>query len=224
MSLWRQSLEVSRVDLLVERRVGDIYRIVLPFAVVAMMIFSLALPSSVTDIGDVGVAVFWAVAILYGMQVALRTSLTETQQRRDTVMLLGLDPAARFAGRSMAAFVLLSAFMGILLVAMILLFSPELPRGWLIATLGAILLASAGLAMLAVLAGEVSAGLRNRSTLAPLIIAPLVVPLVIGASQVLESIARGDGILVWILLLITADLALLTVGVGLAKPLEEASR
>ncbi|REK20813.1 MAG: hypothetical protein DWQ40_05010 [Actinobacteria bacterium] len=224
MSLWRQSLEVSRVDLLVERRLGDTYRIVLPFAVVAMMIFSLALPSSVTDIGDVGVAVFWAVAILYGMQVALRTSLTETQQRRDTVMLLGLDPAARFAGRSMAAFVLLSAFMGILLVAMILLFSPELPRGWLIATLGAILLASAGLAMLAVLAGEVSAGLRNRSTLAPLIIAPLVVPLVIGASQVLESIARGDGILVWILLLITADLALLTVGVGLAKPLEEASR
>jgi hypothetical protein len=39
-----------------------------------------------------------------------------------------------------------------------------------------------------------------------------------------ESIARNDSILIWILLLITTDLALLVAGVGLSRPLEEASR
>jgi heme exporter protein B len=107
---------------------------------------------------------------------------------------------------------------------MVILFSPDLPQGWATPTGLTILLAAAGLAMLATLAGEVASGLRNRSALASLLIAPLAIPLVIGASQVLESMAGDDGILIWILLLITTDLALLVAGVGLSRPLEEASR
>jgi ABC-type transport system involved in cytochrome c biogenesis permease component len=53
-----------RVDLVVEQRIGDTFRIVLPFAVVALMIFSLATPASVSNFGDVGTAVFWGIAIL----------------------------------------------------------------------------------------------------------------------------------------------------------------
>ena len=224
MSLWRQSTEVMRVDLVVEQRIGDTFRIVLPFAVVALMIFSLAIPAGVSDVGDVGTAVFWGVAILYGMQVALRTSMSETEQRKDIAMLLGLDPAARFLGRSMAAALLLTGFMGVLFIAMVLLFNPDLPGGWVWPTGLAILLAAGGLAMLATLAGEVASGLRNRSALASLLIAPLAIPLVVGASQALESMAGNNGILIWILLLITTDLALLVAGVGLSRPLEEASR
>jgi hypothetical protein len=47
-----------RVDLVVEQRIGDTFRIVLPFAVVALMIFSLATPASVSNFGDMGTAVF----------------------------------------------------------------------------------------------------------------------------------------------------------------------
>lgn len=224
MSLWRQAREVLRVDLLVERRVGDTFRIVLPFGVVAMMIFSIALPSTVGDIGEVGAGVFWAVAVLYGTQVALRSSTSETRQRRDTSMLLGLDPAARFLGRSMAAALMLVGFFVVLLAAMVALFDTELPAGSPKGLVPTILLGAAGLGMLATLAGEVANGLRNRSALASLIVAPLTLPLVIGASQVLESMNRGDGILIWILLLITTDLTLFVAGVGLSRPLEEASR
>jgi heme exporter protein B len=114
--------------------------------------------------------------------------------------------------------------MAVLFIAMVLLFSPDLPGGWAWPTGLAILLAAAGLAMLATLAGDVASGLRNRSALASLLIAPLAIPLVVGASQVLESMAGNNGILIWILLLITTDLALLVAGVGLSRPLEEASR
>jgi heme exporter protein B len=224
MKLWHQALEVARVDLRVERRLGDTFRIILPFAIVALMIFSLAMGAEVPTLRTVGPAVFWSTAVLFGMQVALRISLVETPQRRDLTMLLGLDPAARFLGRALSSSLLISGFLAVLFAAMWALFDPELPSGWPLPLILAIGLAAIGLGELATLASEVAVGLRNRSAIASLIIAPLAIPVVVGASQVLEAIERGTGILVWILLLVTVDLALLVAGVGLSRPLEEASR
>jgi len=70
----------------------------------------------------------------------------------------------------------------------------------------------------------VTAGLSNRTILASLIVAPLALPLVIGASQSVGAIDRGTSILPWTLLLVASDLALAVAGVALAKPLEEATR
>lgn len=224
MTLWHQTREVARVDLAVERRLGDTFRIVLPFAVVTLMIFSLAMGTDVPTLRMVGQAVFWSIAVLFGMQVALRTSLVETPQRRDLTTLLGLDPAARFLGRTAASSVLLVGFMAVLFLAMLAFFDPDLPDGWPLPLLLAVVLAAVGLAELATLASEVAVGLRNRSALASLIVAPLAIPVVVGASQILEAIERGGGILLWILLLVTTDLALLVAGIGLSRPLEEASR
>lgn len=217
-------MEVARVDLAVERRLGDTFRIVLPFALVTLMIFSLALGAEIPTLRTVGPAVFWSIAVLFGMQIALRTALVETQQRRDLTTLLGLDPAARFLGRTLASSILLIGFMAVLFFAMLIFFDPDLPNGWPFPLLLAVVFAAIGLAELATLASEVAVGLRNRSALASLIVAPLAIPVVVGASQVLEAIERGGGILLWILLLVTTDLALLVAGVGLSRPLEEASR
>jgi heme exporter protein B len=224
MSLWSQTVEVARVDLAVETRIGDTYRIVLPFGVVALMVFSLAMVDDPVTVSNVGIAVFWSIAILYGVQVALRTSVTETMQRRDMSILLGLDPAARFLGRSMASGAILTGFMLLLFGATLVLFDPELGSGWVPAAAISLPLGAGGLAMLATLAGEVASGLRNRTALASLIVAPLAIPLVVGATQSLQAINRGGSILTWTLLLVTTDLILFTAGVGLSRPLEEASR
>ncbi len=222
--MWNQAYEVARVDLTVEARLGDTFRIVLPFSVVALMIFSLVSGFSISNIGDVGPAVFWAISILFGMQIALRSSALETPQRRDLTTLLGLDPAARFLGRSISAFVLLAGFTGLLFGAMLLLYGPQLPEKWFLPTIVSLLLSTIGLALLSTLAGEVTIGLRNRSALASLIVAPLFIPIAVAASQVLEAIDRSSSILQWVLLLLITDLVLLVAGVGLSRPLEEASR
>ncbi len=224
MSLWKQSVEIARVDLLVESRLGDSLKIILPFAIIALMIFSLAFGSDLISIGNAGPGVFWTIAILFGMQIALRAAALETEPRRDLTALLGLDPAARFLGRSLSASLLLGGFMSVLFAAMLLLFNPVLPTGWLWPVATSLVLSTIGLAMLSTLAGEVTVGLRNRTSLASLIVAPLVIPIVVGASQVREAMDRSSGILIWILLLTTTDLVLLVAGVGLSRPLEEASR
>ncbi len=224
MSFTGQIREVARVDLVVERRTGDTFRIVLPFAIVTLIIFSLSLGGEVAILRTVGPAVFWAISVLFGMQLALRASALDSPTRRDLMLLLNLDPAARFLGRTLASSTIVLVFMAVLFATMVVLFDPSLPGGWFWPLLAAISLAAIGLAALSTLAGGVAAGTRNRSSLASLIVAPLAIPIVVGASQVLEAMERNSGILLWILLLITSDLALLVAGVGLSRPLEEASR
>jgi heme exporter protein B len=224
VSFWDQALEIARVDLRVERRLGDVSRIVLPFAVVALLVFPLSLGVDLSAITFVGPAVFWAVGILFGMQVALRQAANDSPERRDLYALLGLDPAARFVGRSISGSILMLGFLAVLLVAMVVLYSPRLPQGWPAPMVLALFLTAVGLTELGTLAGEVTAGLRNRTALASLIVVPLALPLVIGGSQTLESLARDTGILPWVLLLLATDLALAVAGVALARPLEEASR
>ena len=224
MTFWAQAMEIARTDLTVERRLGDTLRIVTPFAVIALLVFPLALGIRLSVIREIGPAVFWALGILFGMQIALRQSAADTPERRDVYALVGLDPAARFAGRVMSGGVFMAVFLLVLYLAMLVLYGPDLPTGsgWVTA-ISALLLAI-GLTELATLAGEVTAGLRNRSSLASLIVAPLALPLVIGASQALEALLRGESILPWILLLLATDLALAVAGVGLARPIEEATR
>jgi heme exporter protein B len=155
------------------------------------------------------------------MTIALRQ--TDGPSQRDLLALLGVDPAARLIGRALSAGILLAVYMTITAIATVLLYSPEPVSGWpRLIPLG--LLYAAGLALLTAMAGEVTAGLGSRSALAPLLVAPLAVPLLIAASQAQESMARGKGILIWTLLMVAADLVLVIIGVLVARPLEEAGR
>ena len=224
MTFWRQAFEIARVDLTVEGRMGNTIRITLPFAIVAMMVFPLALGLRLNLVSDIGIGVFWALGILFGMQVALRQSATDTRERRDLQALLGVDPAARFTGRVISGGVLMIGFLLTLLAGTIVLFDPVVPDGaWPILILST-LLVGVGLTELGTLAGEVTTGLSNRTILASLIVAPLALPLIIGASQAVGALERDASILPWTLLLIASDLALAVAGVALAQPLEEATR
>lgn len=224
MRFWSQAWEIARVDLLVERRLGDTLRVVIPFSVVGIMSFPLALGLRADLVRDVGFGVLWAMGVLFGMQVALRHSASDDRARRDLQALAGVDPAARFAGRVISGAVLMSLFLLVLGLAMIVLFTPDLPDGvWAVATASALLL-GIGLTELGTIAGEVASGLRSRTALASLIVAPMALPLVIGAAESVQALERETSILPWVLLLVAVDLALAVVGVILARPLEEAAR
>ncbi len=224
MRFWDQALEIARVDLTVERRVGSTLRITIPFAVVALIVFPLALGFQLGVVSAIGIGVFWALGILFGMQVALRQSATDSRERRDLHALLGVDPAARFVGRVISGGVLMVSFLLVLLAGMTVLFDPDLPAGAWPVLLACTLLVGVGLTELGTLAGEVTSGLANRTVLASLIVAPLALPLVIGSSQSVAALERDTSILPWILLLLASDLALAVAGVGLARPLEEATQ
>jgi heme exporter protein B len=217
-----QMWAIARRDLRIEGRAGEVTSVVLPFAAVAVFVVPLATDTLSTRLADLAWPIYWLVALLFGMQVTLRQTATETQTQRRHLTLLGVDPAARFAGRALSASILM---LGVLVTTgplVILFYNPDpVDRLWLM--LPVLVLFSLGLAMLATLAGDVTVGLRARSALAPLIVAPLAVPLLVGAAQTLESLSRGEGTLTSVLLLVIADLALAATAAMSARPLEDAT-
>jgi heme exporter protein B len=208
--------------LLIERRSGETWSIITPFAAAALMTIPLAIGINLPLISSIGWPIFWSIALLFGMQVAWRHVSSERNAMRDAITLLGVDPAARFTGRVLASGVLLSGFMLVIGALTVFLYTPdELNRWpWLI-VVG--LLFTAGLAQLATLASDLTVGLGARSSLAPLLVAPLALPLLIGAAQATDSLLRSSGILPWLLMLVLANLLLAIVGVLTAHPLQEAA-
>lgn len=219
---WRQVWVITRRDLTIEGRAGEVLAVILPFAAAAVFVVPLATDASPRLLADLAWPVFWLVALLFGMQVTLRQTGTETATQRRHLVLAGLDPVARFAGRSLAATVLILVMMAVTAPLVVVFYDPTLLPPVLPAA-GVVVLFAVGLAMLATLAGDITVGLRTRSVLAPLLVAPLSVPLVTGGAQGMDSLARGEGTLTWVLLLVVADLALAVTGVVTARPLEDAA-
>ena len=221
---WRQAIEIARIDLVTESRAGELIRLTIPFAVAAVVIFPIALGLDSSLVRATATAAFWTLGLLFGTQVALGISSDETPERRDLHALLGLDPAAHFLGRLLSGTVHLLALFATVLTAVIVLYDADLRgEGLLGLVLGALMVAP-GLSGLAALAGDVASGLRTRTSLASLLIVPLALPLILGATQWIEALERGTSILPWVLLLVASDLALVVLGVATADSLEEASR
>lgn len=220
---WHQAGEIARKDLLVEGRAGEALYITIPFGAVALMLIPLAIGTDRPLLARVGPGMFLAVSLLFGMLVAFRQTAADTPPQQELLTLLGTDPAAKFVGRTATSTLLLVVFEIVLVPVTILLYNPGRIPGWpwLIPVL--VMLAS-GLALIGTLAGSVTAGLRTRNTLTPLLVAPLSMPLLLASAQVVEALRQEESILLWITLLATMNLAIAVIGVLTARPLEESGR
>lgn len=220
MTFRKQAMIILRRDLRIEGRSGEAMFITVPFGLVALFLIPLALPLDTELLSSIGPGMFWVVTLLFGMFITFRQSAAESPAQKEQLRMLGIDPAARFAGRAGASTLLLLVFELILAPTMIVLFAPAAVPGWLAVTPLA-LLAAAGLAIIGTLAADLTASLRTRSALAPLLVAPLSVPLLVPAAQGLESIRTKNGILIPALFMLAVVLAVAVIGVVTAQPLEE---
>ncbi len=220
MTFRHQAFVIVRRDLRIEGRTGEALLITLPFGLAALFLIPLALPLDTELLSRIGPGMFWAVTLLFGMFITFRQSAGESPAQHEQLRMLGVDPAARYTGRVIASTLLLIVFEVVLAPTTILLFAPAPLDGWWWAIPLALLVAI-GLALIGTLVSDMTASLRGRSTLAPLLVAPLSIPLLVPAAQGLESIRTNNGILVPALFMVLVVLALAVIGVMTAQPLEE---
>lgn len=218
-SLGTQSRAVARRDLLRERRRGEVLWITIPFGAIALLLFPLAVGTDAALLERIGSGLYWVVVMLFGILVAVRQAAAESTPQRDALALLGLDPAAGFAGRTLAGAVLVLLFEIVVgAVAVVLYDLPAVGAAWLLAIMP---LVAVGLAMLgAIAAGVVAAG-HSGAALVPFLVAPLSVPLLLAATLAFEGIRLGESILGWVLLMVVVVLVLAIVGTLTARPLQE---
>lgn len=203
---WRICAAIASNSLRMERRAGEALLVVTPFGAVALLIVPMAVGTDVPLLRQLGPGMYWAVFLLFGVLVILRQSSLQTPAQERMLTLAGVPGAIKLLGNAMATAVLLLGFGALLAPVMLVLYDAGL-RGWpwFLTVLPGV---AAGLALLGVIADALVRWLDARSTLGPLLIVPLALPLLLGATQTLETAAFGMSPVPWLLLVLTVDLIL----------------
>lgn len=217
----QQTVELARKDLRLELRAGEALLVTAPFGAVALLLVPLAIGTDVPLLRSIGPGMYWLVVLLFGVLATLRQSAVDAPPLVALLRLTGVHPAVRLAGRAVANAVLLLAFEVVLLPVVILVYDPA-PAGWpwLLAVLP---LVAVGLAVLGTLSGALAQGLAGRTSLGPLLVVPLALPLLLSATQILEAVRYGRSPASWLALLLLVDvISALAVALS-ARSLEEVS-
>ncbi|WP_458040875.1 MULTISPECIES: heme exporter protein CcmB [Bacteria] len=203
----RMCTAIAGNRLRLERRAGEALLVIAPFGAIALLIIPMAVGTDVPLLRQVGPGMYWVVLLLFGVMVILRQSSHQTPAQARLLTLAGVPGAVRMLGNAIATTVLLLGFGAVLAPVAVLLYDPVLAGwAWFLALLPGV---ATGLALLGVIADTLVHWIHVRSTLGPLLIVPLALPLLLGATQVLEAVAFGRSPLPWLLLIATVDLILL---------------
>ena len=140
---------------------------------------------------------------------------------RDGLRVSGIDPAGVFLGKAAAVAAELAVLQVVLWAAMTLLFGVHIHTAWL--AIVASFLATIGLATAGTLYGALSAGLRVRETLLPLLVLPVLAPVLLAASRAWSGaltgpVSSGES---WLRILGPFAAVYLVVGIVLYGPLLE---
>lgn len=222
--MWRDALLVARRDLTIELRSRVGLWQILPFGLLALVLFAFALGPKPGLLAEAAPGLFWLALLLSSVLAAQRSiSIEGSSATREANRLLGLDPAGIFLGKAAALLVELVVLEVVLLAGILLLFHVTVANLGLV--LGSALLAAIGLAAAGVLYGSLAGGDRTRSTLLPILVLPIEAPLLIAGSRALGAgLGEGgpDG-LRWLGVLAVFSAVYTVLGVALYGPLEEPS-
>jgi heme exporter protein B len=219
----RDALLVAGKDLRIEMRSRVALWQLLPFAVLALMLFAFALGPGPDVLRKSAPGLLW-LAVLFCTVLATQRSfaIESGEGTRDGLRLSGIDPAGVFLGKAAAVGLQLIVLQAVLWAGIALLFDVRVQTVWLAVV--ASLLATVGLASAGVLYGSLSAGLRVRETLLPLLVLPIVAPVLLAGSRAWTAAAAGSvatGVS-WLRILGPFAAVYLVVGVVLYGPLQEA--
>jgi heme exporter protein B len=220
--VWRDALLVCGKDLRIELRTRVLLWQVVPFGILALILFALALGPSLAALHRGAAGLLWLALLLAAVLASSRSAAIEAGEgTRATAPLLGLDPGGVFLGKALALAVQLAVLTAVLEVGLLVLFHVDGAR--LAAATPLCLLAVAALAAVGTLYGALVAPTDVAGTLLPLLVLPALAPVLIAGEKGTAAVLAGGGPGRWAIVLAVMALAYLAVGVLLYGPLEEPS-
>jgi heme exporter protein B len=204
-------------DLRVELRTFESVPAMALFAITAFVLFRFALDREVLE-GSLAAGVLLATVLFAAILAINRVFVAEREQGGfDAIRLAPVDGTALFAAKVAALVVYLSALELVAVPAFAILFMEE----WsgIAPLVPVLLLANLGLATTGTLVSAIAVNSRARDLLAPLILLPLLVPVMIAAAGAAQPLlaAQGpsfEGFGTWIAMLALYDVVFLLVGYG----------
>lgn len=181
---------VARKDLTSEWRTRELVPALGQFVVLALVIANFGFQIDSRNANVIAPGVLWLAIVFAGLVAFGRAFAAEREQASLEAMLLTPAPAAAiFAGKAIAAALLLVACEVVLLPAMTLFFGTPLNP----ALVAAVLIATVGMAALGCLFAAIVARVRSREVLLPLLTLPLWIPFIVAGGQAVQVAMGASG-------------------------------
>jgi len=220
----RDAALVAGKDLRIEARSRVGLWQVVPFAVLVLVLVAFAIGPDSASLRHAAPGIFW-IAVLFSTVLSIQRSVAieSGEVTRDGLRLSGIDPAGIFLGKAAAVGLQLLVLQIVLWAGVTVLFDVRVHVVWL--AIVSSLLATVGLACAGVLYGALSAGLRVRDTLLPLLVLPVLAPVLLAGSKAWQAALDGSSSsgAEWLRILIPFAVIYLVIGIALYGPLQEAA-
>ena len=220
--MWRDAVLIAGKDLRIELRSRVAMNQVVPFAVVVLMLFGLAVGPNPQALSAAAAGLFWS-GVLFSSVLAVQRSfaIESSSEARDGLRLLGVDPGGIFLGKAGAIVVELLVLEVLLAVVSSFLYGVHLEGALMLFASCAV--ATVGLAAIGTIYGALSIGTRVRETLLPMLVLPVAAPVLIAATKAWQealagSPSRGLG---WLMVLGVVAVSYVAIGSVVFGPLLE---
>jgi heme exporter protein B len=189
--MWGDAGLVAGKDLRIELRSRVGANQVLPFSLVVLILFGLALNPDRGILQQAAPGLFWVAVVLSSLLAIQRSFAVEAADgNRDALRMSGLDPAGLFLGKAGAVAAQLLILEVLLLGGVSVLYGTALRSFGLLAL--TCILATLGLAGAGTVYGVMAFGLRVRETLLPLLVLPVLAPVLLAATRSFEAALGGS--------------------------------
>ena len=187
MRIMRNTWAVARKDLMIEWRARMLLVRVMPFALLVLVLFAVALDSEAL-LERAAAGLVWLAMMFAALLVVQRSFDIETADGALDVLLTAVvEPSRVFLGKLIAITLQLAALASVLIGGAVVLYGVRIDAGGLVLLVTTTVTAVIGLAGVGTLYGAVVAQLTGRDTLLPLLAMPVLAPLLIGASRATEA-------------------------------------
>jgi heme exporter protein B len=184
------ALAVARKDLTSEWRTRELVPALAQFVVLALVIANFGFQIDARNAPSIAPGVLWLALVFAGLVAFGRAFAAEREQSSLEAMLMTpASPVAIFAGKAIAAALLLVLCEAVLLPALTLFFGTPLSA----AVVLAVLLATIGMAAVGCLFAAMVARVRARELLLPLLTLPLFIPFIVAGGQAVQVAMGGGG-------------------------------
>jgi heme exporter protein B len=180
---------VARKDLTAEWRTRELVPALAQFVVLALVIANFGFQIDARNAPSIAPGVLWLALVFAGLVAFGRAFAAEREQASLEAMLMTpASPVAIFAGKAIAAGLLLVGCEAVLLPALSLFFGTPMSAP----IVAAVLLATIGMAALGCLFAAMVARIRSRELLLPLLTLPLWIPFIVAGGHAVQ-VAMGAG-------------------------------
>ena len=215
MTFVRRAWAVAWKDVLVERRSKETVNAVLFFSVLLLFVFEFTLGADRDRLAAVLPGLLWLGVLLAGLLGLGRSFVLERENDCwEALLLTPGDKSAVYVGKLAGNLLLMALVEAVVLTLFTLFMNVDIARA-LPGLLAVLALGTLGIAAVGTLFGAMTAHVRARELLFPVLLLPVLVPVLLAIVKSTEALLAGESLGVishWMKLLVAADVIYVVAG------------